>query len=92
MGDLERNQELYAKIAKFLYEGGVKKHPEFQFAIINAVDIRDVAHDFQVEKYYPERNFFLGLLKDSDNGYLYDGLVIKETKEMEHILTADTID
>ena len=33
--DLEKNQEFYTVLAKFLYEGGVKKHPEFQFAITN---------------------------------------------------------
>jgi hypothetical protein len=36
VNDLEKNQEFYTVIAKFLHEGGVKKHPEFQFAIINS--------------------------------------------------------
>lgn len=90
--DLEKNQELYTVLAKFLYEGGVKKHPEFQFAITNTLDIVDVALDFQVEKYYPERNFFLGLIKDTDHGYLHEGVIIREKDEMEQVLTSDTID
>jgi hypothetical protein len=77
-GDIEKNQKLYAGIAKQIYEGGVKKHPEFQFAIINAIDIREVAHTFQVEKYYPERNFFMALLKDKENGYLHEGLIVRD--------------
>jgi thiol-disulfide isomerase/thioredoxin len=90
--DLEKNQQFYTVLAKFLYEGGVKKHPEFQFAITNTLDIVDVALDFQVEKYYPERNFFLGLIKDSDHGYLHEGVIIREKDEMEQVLTAETID
>jgi hypothetical protein len=37
---------LYAALAKEIYEGGVRKHPEFQFAIINALDIEEVAKNF----------------------------------------------
>lgn len=33
--DLSKNQDFYKLIARFLYEGGASKHPEFQFAIIN---------------------------------------------------------
>jgi hypothetical protein len=42
-----------------------------------------IAHDFQVDKYYPERNFFLAILKDADTGYLYEDVIIREKLEME---------
>lgn len=79
--DLGKNKDFYTLIARFLYEGGVSKHPEFQFAIINAQEIRDVALDFQVEKYYPERNFFLAILKDSETGFLHNGIILREKED-----------
>ena len=34
----------------------------------------------------------MGLIKDEDNGYFHEGVIISEKDEMEQILTADTID
>lgn len=44
--DLSKNGPFFKVLAKFLYEGGLKKHHEFDYAIINALEIKDVAHDF----------------------------------------------
>jgi hypothetical protein len=41
--DLEKNQGLYKSLAKALYNGGVRKYPDYQFAIINALDLKHVA-------------------------------------------------
>jgi hypothetical protein len=56
------------------------------------LEIRDVLDDFQVEKYYPERKFFLAIIKDSENGYLYDGVIIRESEDMEQVMIAEIVD
>lgn len=49
--DLSRssNIEFFQLIAKFLYQGGLSKFSEYDFAIINGLEIRDVANDFQLD-------------------------------------------
>jgi hypothetical protein len=89
--DLSKNKPFYKALAKFLYEGGLSKHPEFDYAIINALEIRDVAHDFQLNTFFPDRNFFLVLLKDVDTGYIYEDIIIRENEDMPLVKTADTI-
>lgn len=89
--DLSKNIPFYKALAKFLYEGGLKNYPEYDFAILNGLEIRDVAHDFQLETFQPERNFFLVILKDEDTGYLYDDIIIRENENMAQVMTADTI-
>jgi hypothetical protein len=46
--DLSRpsNLEFFKLIAKFLNQGGASKFSGFDFAIINGLEITDVAHDF----------------------------------------------
>ena len=90
--DLSKNQPFFKALAQFLYEGGLSKHPEFDYAIINALEIRDISHDFQLDEFFPERNFFLTILKDVDTGYLYDSIIIRENEKMPMVMTADTID
>jgi hypothetical protein len=75
--DLSRNVPFYKALAKFLYEGGLTKHSEYDYAIINALEIKDVAHDFQLDTFYPDRNFWLVILKDVDTGYLYEDIIIR---------------
>ena len=89
--DLSRNVPFYKALAKFLYEGGLRRHTEFDYAIINSLEIRDVASDFQLNTFYSDRNFFLVLLRDGDTGYLYDDIIIKENENMPNVMTVDTI-
>jgi hypothetical protein len=90
--DLSKNLPFYKALAKFLYEGGLSKHPEFDYAIINALEIKDVAHDFQLNTFHTERNFFLTILKDIDTGYLFEDIIIRESEDMPLVQTAVTID
>jgi hypothetical protein len=89
--DLSKNLPFYKALAKFLHEGGLSKHPEYDFAIVNALEIKDVAHDFQLNTFHTDRNFFLVILKDIDTGYLYEDIIIRESEEMALVQTADTI-
>ena len=90
--DISRNQAFYKALAKFLYDGGLLKHPEYDYAIINANQITSLEHDFQLSMNYPGRNFFLAILKDQDTGYIYEDVIIRENESMEKVMTADTID
>jgi hypothetical protein len=47
--DIEKNQDFYKVIVKFIYEGGYKNHPEYDFVILNAIDIKDVSYDLQFD-------------------------------------------
>ncbi len=80
--DLSRNIPFFKALAKFLYEGGLSKHREYDFAIVNALEIKDVSLDFQLAEFHPNRNFFLAILKDAETGYLYEDIIIRETEEM----------
>ena len=86
--DLSKNIPFYKVLAKFLYDGGVSKHPDFDYAIINGLEITDVANDFQLSTFYPNREFFLVILKDIDTGYI----IIRENQDMPKVQTADSID
>lgn len=44
--DLSKNIPFYRTLARFLYEGGLKKHPQYDFAIINALEVTDIQNDF----------------------------------------------
>lgn len=93
--DLSRpsNIEFFQLIAKFLYQGGLSKFSEYDFAIINGLEIRDVANDFQLDNLpiMEGQKFFLAILKDIDTGYLYNGPIIKESEAFPDVQTADTI-
>lgn len=90
--DLSKNIPFYRTLARFLYEGGLKKYPQFDFAIINALEVTDIQTDFQLETFYQGRQFFLVILKDTDSGYLYEPPIIREHETMDKVMTADTID
>jgi hypothetical protein len=90
--DLSKNVPFYKALAKFLYEGGLSRHPQYDYAIINALEIADVALDFQLETFNQERNFFLAILKDIDTGYLYEDIIIRENAGMPMVKSAETID
>jgi hypothetical protein len=90
--DLSKNVPFYKTLARFLYQGGLSRHPEYDFAIINALEIRDVAADFQLEKNFPDRNFFLIILKNIDDGYIYEEIIIRENENMTMVNSVDTID
>jgi hypothetical protein len=90
--DLSRNSAFYKALAKFLYDGGLLKHPEYDYAIINANQITSLEHDFQLSMNHPGRNFFLAIMKDQETGYIYEDVIIRENESMEKVMTADTID
>jgi len=93
--DLSRpaNIEFFQLIAKFLYQGGLSKFSEYDFAIINGLEIVDVVNDFQLDTLpiLQDQKFFLAILKDIDTGYLYNGPIIKESEAFPDVMTADTI-
>lgn len=76
-----------------MYQGGLSKFSEYDFAIINGLEIVDVAHDFQLDTLpiLQDQKFFLAILKDIDTGYLYNGPIIKESEAFPDVMTADTI-
>lgn len=93
--DLSRpgNIDFFKLMAKFLYQGGAQKFSEFDYAIINGLEILDVAHDFQLDTLavHPDQKFFLAILKDIETGYLYNGPIIKESEGFPDVKSADTI-
>lgn len=91
--DLSRNQDFFKLLASFLNQGGLKKFAadQFDYAIINALEVKDIAYDFQLSTFHPDRNFFLVILKDMDTGYLLDEPIIKEKEDQPNVMTADTI-
>jgi hypothetical protein len=40
--DLSKNIPFYRTLARFLHEGGLKKHPQYDYAIINALEVTDI--------------------------------------------------
>lgn len=40
-----KNKEFYKMLLKSLYEGGYKHYPEYDYAIINGIDITDVGKE-----------------------------------------------
>jgi len=40
--DIAKNAEFYKALVKFLFEGGLMKHGDYNYAIINALEIKDV--------------------------------------------------
>ncbi len=40
----------------------LNKFPEYDFAIINALEIKEIASNFQLEQFHANRNFFLAVL------------------------------
>ena len=77
------NLKTYQALAKFLFEAGVSKYPEYNFAIINAIDLKNLALDFQLEQYHADRKFFLAILDNNQVGYLYDGALISENGKVK---------
>lgn len=63
MGD--KNLKTYQSLAKFLYEAGVSKHAEYNFAIINALELKQIASDFQLDQYHSDSKFFLAILDNN---------------------------
>lgn len=81
INEIGKNIELYKNLAKLIFESGVNKFPEYDFAIINALEIKEVSENFQLEQFHSNRNFFLAILANKNVGYLYDGPIIKEGKK-----------
>lgn len=40
--NIGKNTEFYKVVIKFLYDGGFKNHPEYDYVLLNANDIKDV--------------------------------------------------
>lgn len=74
--------DLYKNLATLVFEAGVNQYPEYDFAIINALEMKEVAKNFQLEQFHANRNFFLAILQNKDVGYLYDGPILKEGKKV----------
>ena len=62
VNEIGKNIQLYKNLAKLMFESGVNKFPEYDFAIINALEIKEIASNFQLEQFHANRNFFLAVL------------------------------
>lgn len=62
VNEIGKNIQLYKNLAKLMFESGVNKFPEYDFAIINALEIKEIASNFQLEQFHANRNFFLAIL------------------------------
>ena len=62
INEIGKNIQLYKNLAKLMFESGVNKFPEYDFAIINALEIKEVSSNFQLEQFHANRNFFLAIL------------------------------
>jgi hypothetical protein len=62
INEIGKNIQLYKNLAKLMFESGVNKFPEYDFAIINALEIKEIASNFQLEQFHANRNFFLAVL------------------------------
>jgi len=93
INEMGNSLDLYKNLAKFMYEAGVNKFPEYNFAIINALEIKEVSEYFQLSEYRADQKFFLAILQNKDVGYLYDGPIIKEgkVKKGEEVKSAEVI-
>lgn len=76
---IEKNYPFYKVMLKMLYQGGFEKNPEYEYAIINGLEIYDVVHDLQLDD--NDRHFHLVILEDEETGYRYDGVVIRENEK-----------
>jgi len=47
--EVGKNLELYQNFASILFESGVNQFPEYEFAIINALEVKEVTWIFQIE-------------------------------------------
>lgn len=43
--NIEKNYPFYKVILKMLFQGGYEKNPEYEYAIINGLEIVDIVHD-----------------------------------------------
>jgi hypothetical protein len=94
INEMAKSLELYLNLAKFMFEAGVNKFPEYDFAIINALEVKEVSENFQLEQFRADQKFFLAILQNKDVGFLYEGPIIKEgkIKKGEEIKSADVIE
>ena len=51
INEMTQNLDLYMNLTKFLFEAGVNKFPEYDFAIINALEVKEVSENFQLEQF-----------------------------------------
>ena len=65
-----------------MFESGVNHFHEYNFAIINALEVKEVSSNFQLEEHHADRNFFFAVLSNKNVGYLYDGAIVKEGKTL----------
>ena len=86
--NVEKHRDFYKVIMKFLNEGGLKNHPEFDYVLMNVLDIKDVADDLQMKDLGDNQNFFLFILADGDNGYLYEGIILREEEKHQLVRTS----
>lgn len=48
INEMGKSLDLYKSLASFMFESGVNKFPEYDFAIINALEINLVSEKFQL--------------------------------------------
>lgn len=65
-----------------MFESGVNHFHEYNFAIINALEVKEISSNFQLEEYHADRKFFFAILSNKNVGYLYDGAIVKEGKTL----------
>jgi hypothetical protein len=61
INEIGKNIQLYKNLAKLIFDSGVNKFTEYEFAIINALEVKEVSSNFQLEQFHPNRNFFLAI-------------------------------
>eukprot|EP00347_Sterkiella_histriomuscorum_P000738 403374694 len=87
--NIEKNYPFYKVILKFLSQGGYEQNPNYEYAILNGLEIQDVVLELQLEE--SERSFNLIILEDEDTGYRYDGVVIRENESQPQVKPAQVI-
>ncbi len=74
--------ELYQNLSSLLFESGANHYHEYDFAIINALEVKEVSNNLQLEQFHPNQNFFLAILQNKYVRYLYDGPIVNEGKTL----------
>ncbi|CDW80840.1 protein disulfide-isomerase a4 [Stylonychia lemnae] len=87
--NLDKNAQFYKVLARFLNQGGLKLHPEFDYVILNGFDIKGVTHDLQLDE--SERGFHLIILEDAETGFRFEGNIMREKENQQVLQTADII-
>ena len=69
---IENNIQFFSTLLKLLEECSIQ-HPNYDFAIINGLELQEFVHDFQLE-----RSFNLVLLKNRYSGFKYENEIFAE--------------